>query len=263
MNPSIRNLPLVLACVSAASGEESKTGRPNPSQTLPTIRPVLAPQSLKEPIDLLPHLKRLALGKDLRELPILTPTDLSGFYGNTWWFHNHAGQLDVTLTAEEIKVLGVEEVASLGYLAPEVSLHALEKRTQDIEKGIPPPIDDPLAKFNPALIDKMPGNKDAAFLQDYETISGRLHRNTYGAGLYRLFKAIPPSLWDSLQIQKVNPSSSNPKDTFIVIGIGETPIVELTTRNGPKGSIALIYVHYLIWPSKLRKFAESLSPSSS
>ncbi|GEM_PF-2276211 len=251
----LRALPfaLTLLTVSALPAADTRRRPPAPRAKAASLTPpVPAEPGLAV---LLQHLQRLSVQKDFREFASVTPSDLTGLFGNTWWFHNHSGALGLVLTEEEIRDLGVQEVADLGYLATGVSARSLQE-----EAGGPGalPVYDPLAKHDPQMIDKLPPETDPVHGKDFAVISGPLHRATYQAGLYRLFKAIPAPLWDELQIRQVRPNPQKPAETHFNLAVKEKPIVEMTVRREADGRLALIYIHYLVWPKALADMAARL-----
>lgn len=228
------------------------TPRPAPPAPRPGLRPVLPPDPVFMAEDLLPHLRRLALEKDYREFQVLTPVELDPFVGNAWWFHQHAGAIGVALEAGELSDLGVDELVRHGYLAPGMSSLALKDRPGRRKAGAP---------LDPARLDNLPGEKDARARPGAFTWSqGPLLKATYQAGLYRLLKAIPAPLWDTLRIGKRGTRAENPGDLSLVWQVDATPVLEMTLRRQPTGALALIYLHYLVWPKQLQRLAEGRRP---
>ncbi len=240
--PAIAGLALMIGC-------ESK-----PADTIPKT----APMAAKEAYALLPHLKYIAVRKDFADIPVIAPQDLGGLYGNAWWFHNHAGQMDLTLTAEEIKALGADEVVKLGYLAPNVSMAGMQTALDRLQMkeitALPPEMD----SVDLAKLDKLPGEKDKLYGKDFPAMSGPLLRPTYNAGIYRLLKGVPVELWNEISIQKATPNKNNSLETQVILAYHETPIIELTARQKADKTYGIIYIHYLVHPKALAKQAKAL-----
>ena len=236
----------VLAGLALMVGCESK-----PADTVPTK----APMAAKEPFELLPHMKYIAVRKDYADIPVIAPQDLAGLYGNAWWFHNHAGQMDLTLSADELKGLGADDVKNLGYLAPDVSMASMQLAFDKLSAKEINAMPDNMQGVDLAKLDKLPGEKDKAAAKDYAAISGPLLRATYNAGLYRLLKGVPESLWSQIENMKVTPNPKNSLETGIVLGLAGKPVIEMTVRQKADKSYGIIYVHYLVSPKALAKAA--------
>jgi hypothetical protein len=237
--PAIAGIALMMGC-------ESK-----PADTIPQT----APMAAKEPFELLPHMKYIAVRKDYKDIPVIAPQDLTNLYGNAWWFQNHAGQMDLTLTDEEIKALGVEEVKNLGYIAPGVSMAsfqtAMDKLTMKELPALPPE----MAGLDGGKLDKLPGEKDKAYGKDYPAMNGPLLRPTFNAGIYRLLKGIPAAVWNEVSIMKTTPNAKNDKETALVLGYQGKPILEMTARQKTDKTYGIVYIHYLLQPRAIAKMA--------
>ena len=237
--PAVAGLVLLVGC-------DSK-----PADTIPKT----APMAAKEAFELLPHLKYIAVRKDLKDIPVIAPDDMTGLYGNAWWFHNHAGQMDLTLTEQEIKDLGVEPVKDLGYLAPGVSMAGMQLAMDKLDAKQIQALPVEMSTVNLARVDKLPGENDKVNGKDFVTINGNqaLLRATFNAGLYRLLKGVPAELWNSMELLKTTPNPKNSLETGLVLGLEGKPVIELTARQKADKTYAIIYVHYLVQPRVLAK----------
>ena len=238
--PALAGLTLFLGCDSKSADTIPKT----------------APMAAKEPYELLPHMKYIAVAKDYKDIPVISPQDLSGLYGNAWWFQNHAGTMGLTLTAEEIKDLGVDEVKKLGYLAPGVSMASLQATLDKLQAHQIQAIPADMEGLDQAKLDKLP-TTDKDQPKDFAAMTGTLLRPAYNAGLYRLLKGVPVSLWNDVSISKTLPTK-NPEETKLVLAYQGKEIIEMTARQKADKTYGIIYMKYLVWPSALAKQAAAL-----
>lgn len=232
----------VIAGVVLLVGCESK-----PADTIPQT----APAAAKEPFEILPHLKYIAVKKDFNDVKVIAPDDLNGLYGNAWWFHNHAGQMDVNLSADEIKGLGAEEVRNLGYIAPDVSMTSLQMAMDKLSAKQIPALPDNMQGIDLEKLDKLPKSG-----KDFEALNGPLLRATYDAGIYRLLKGVPASMWNEVSVLKTQPTKS-PNEAQVILGYQGTAIIETTVRQKADKSYGIIYIHYLVHPRALAKSAQA------
>ncbi len=233
--PAIAGMALLVGC-------ESK-----PADTIPKT----APMAAKEPHELLAHFKYIAVRKDFADIPVIAPQDLAGLYGNAWWFHNHAGQMDLTLTDEEIKGLGVEEAKNLGYLAAGVSMAGMQQAMDKLSAKQIPALPDAMRGVDLLKVDKMPGEKDNP--KAFATMNGPLLRPMYNAGIYRLLKGVPAELWNEVALMKATPNPKNSLETALILGFQGKPIIEMTARQKADKTYGIIYIHYLVQPRALAK----------
>jgi hypothetical protein len=237
--PAIAGMAIILGC-------DSK-----PADTIPKT----APMAAKEAFELLPHLKYIAVRKDFKDIPVIAPQDLAGLYGNAWWFHNHAGQMDLTLTDEEIKGLGVEEAKTLGYLAPGVSSTSLQTAMDKLQVREIPALPDAMQGYDLGKVDKLPAEKDKIYGKDFPAMSGALLRPMFNAGLYRLLKGVPESLWNEVVVMQTTPNPKNSLETSVVLGFQGKPIIEMTARQKADKTYGIIYVLFKVSPKALAKVA--------
>lgn len=240
--PAIAGLALIVGC-------DSK-----PADTIPKT----APMAAKEAFELLPHLKYIAASKDFKDIPVIAPQDLAGLYGNAWWFHNHAGQCDLTLSADEIKGLGVQDAATLGYLAPDVSMSGFSNAMDRLSMKEIPALPDNMQGIDLTKLDKLPGEKDKIGGKDYPALSGPLLRPMYNAGLYRLIKGVPVALWNEVSLLSATPNPKNNLETAMVLAYQGKPIIEMTARQKADKTYGIVYIHYMVQPKSLAKIAAQL-----
>ncbi len=90
-----------LAALTASLGCEGKDG------PIPNVPPTAA----KTPGDILVHLQYLAAWKNYKHLILIAPISPDVVFPSAWWFHTEAKNLNITLTKEEMEVLGVTKLA--------------------------------------------------------------------------------------------------------------------------------------------------------
>jgi len=242
--PALAGMALFLGC-------DSK-----PNDTIPKT----APMAAKEAFELLPHLKYIAVMKDYKDIPVIAPQDLSGLYGNAWWFQNHAGQMDLTLTADEIKGLGADDLKNLGYIAPDVSMTSMQAALDKLQAHQIQAIPDAMQGVDLAKLDKLPTTEKES-PKDFAALNGPLLREAYNAGLYRLLKGVPTQLWSDVSISKTLPNPKNAGETKIILAYQGTEIIEMTARQKADKTYGIVYIHYLVQPRTLAKAAAAAAPA--
>jgi hypothetical protein len=242
----------VLAGLALMVGCDSK-----PSDKVPTT----APMAAKEPFEILNHLKYLAVRKDYKDLPVIAPSDLTGLYGNAFWFHDHAGTMGLSLTAEEIQALGVGAVKDLGYLAPGVSCKDLQDNKDKVEAGVMPALPASMVGLDLIKLDKLPNNasKDKAVVQDYTKISDpTILRAVFNAGIYRLMKGIPADMWPEINVMEVKQNAGNTKAKDVYLGYKGETLMQVAVQPNADGNLGIIYIYFKVHPKKIAKmFAEN------
>ena len=223
--------------------------------------PATAPMAAKEPFEILAHLKYLAVRKDYKDLPVIAPSDLAGLYGNAFWFHDHAGTMGLSLTAEEIQGLGVGAVKELGYLAPDVSCKDLQDAKDKVSTGALATLPANMDGLNLLKLDKLPNNasKDKAIVQDYTKISDPVTlRAVFNAGIYRLMKGIPADMWPDINVMEVKQNAGNTKAKDVFLGYKGESIMQVAVQPKADGNLGIIYIYYKVHPRKIAKmFADN------
>lgn len=74
--------------------------------------PNVPPTAAQTPGAILPHLQYLAAWKNYKHLILISPISPDVVFPSAWWFHNHAKQLGISLTPEEMQILGITNLAS-------------------------------------------------------------------------------------------------------------------------------------------------------
>ncbi|BDU78249.1 hypothetical protein [Mesoterricola sediminis] len=242
--PALAGLALLVGCDSKPADSVPKT----------------APMAAKEAHALLPHLKYIGVRKDLQDVAVIAPQDLAGLYGNAWWFHKHAGSMDLSLTAEEIKALGADEIKAMGYIAPGVSMASLQAAMDKLSAKQIPALPAEMQGLDVLKLDQVPTDeKDKTKAKDFAALNGPQLRALYNTGLYRLIKGVPEALWGEIAVMKSTPNPKNTQETALLLGLQGKPIMELTARQKADGTQSIIYIHYLVQPKVLAKAAAQMA----
>jgi len=234
-----------IAALAIITGCDSK-----PADRVPTT----APTAIKEPFEVLKHLQYVGARKDYKDLVLMAPVDLDVVYNSAWWFNKHAGEMGIPLTDAEIDALGVGDLRSMGYLAPNITHKdlfesqeklALKKITQmpagqenlDIDKlDLLPNLKYPNGKPNPTA----------------EDLKSKYSRAAINAGLYRLCKAIPADVWPDVVVMEVKKNPNNPKTQSVFLGYQGTAILEVAVYQNPNGNYGISFMHYKVAYKKLQ-----------
>jgi hypothetical protein len=253
MNMKLAWVPAILG-LAIAIGCDSK-----PADTVPTT----APMAAKQPHEILAHLKYVAVRKDFKDVPVIAPSDLTGLYGNAWWFHNHACTMGLALTAEEITGLGVTEFKDLGYIAPGVTAKDLQEAKDKVAAKVIPALPAEMANLNMDKLDKLPAEKDKNkdIAKDYAAVSGPMLRNVFQAGIYRLLKGIPTPMWNDIVVIAVKQNAGNTKDQDVFLGYKGETILQVTARLKADGTYGIIYIYYKAHPKTLAKMYAANNPA--
>lgn len=208
---------------------------------------------LHSPADLLPNLNRLMVEKDFSVLPLIAYDNLFDppiFYGNSWWFHNHAGTIGISLTAEEIGILGMTDVARMGYLAPDVSAKelAVAKRSGDAKTLEELP--SRMIGLDSTKLDKFPESKSDPL--GFKAICGTpLERASFNAGIYRLLKGIPDDLWPKMSIIEVAENKGSLQGLDVFIGYNGTWFLQIAIKQQNNGAYGIYYMYYKVHPKTI------------
>lgn len=241
---------LALAAAGVFLGCDSKTAQ----------RVETAPLAIKQPQEVLQHLRYLGLRRDLKQLPVMAAVDLGDLYNNGRWFHDHAGQMNLTLSAQEIRDLGVEPLREMGYLAPDASKKALQDALDQVQAKAQPKLSQAMEGLDPEKLDKLPlaGEKDARRAGDAALIQSKYLRPMFYAGIYRLVKGVPPVLWDAFSVMDSRPSKDNTRWHEVYLGLEGKPVLQLTLTRQPNGTLGIIYMYFKVSPRKLEQVAAQM-----
>jgi hypothetical protein len=74
--------------------------------------PNVPPTAAQTPGAILPHLQYLAAWKNYKHLILIAPISPDVVFPSAWWFHKESKDLKISLTPEEMQVLGITKLAS-------------------------------------------------------------------------------------------------------------------------------------------------------
>ncbi len=74
--------------------------------------PNVPPTAAQTPGAILPHLQYLAAWKNYKHLILIAPISPDVVFPSAWWFHKESNDLKISLTPDEMKVLGITHLAS-------------------------------------------------------------------------------------------------------------------------------------------------------
>lgn len=91
-----------LAALVISAGCDNKEG------PIPNVPPTAA----QTPGAILPHLQYLAAWKNFKHLILIAPISPDVVFPSAWWFHKESKDLKISLTPDEMQVLGISKLAS-------------------------------------------------------------------------------------------------------------------------------------------------------
>ena len=216
--------------------------------------PASAPTAIKEPFEVLKHLQYIGVRKDFKHLVLVAPVDPEVVYGSAWWFNKHAGELGATLTEAEIDALGVGDLRSMGYLAPNVSRKELQENIDKVNSKLLAKLPADEENLDIDKLDvlpnlKFPNGKPNPGAEELKAKYGRLALN---AGLYRLTKVIPADVWPDIVVMEVKKNPNNPKIQTVFLGYQGTPVLEVAVYQNTDGNYGISYMYYKVGMKKLQ-----------
>ena len=256
--------PLALAIAAGlifTVGCEKKPGDGTkaPKYNIPTV----APEVAKGPGTVLKHIQYAMLRKEPKYLEIFFPEskDIAPL-PTIQWFHNHAGELGIALTADEIEEVGVQNLLQKGYISERWTSHEFKKILSEIDAGKRQDIEPGMDKVDLRKLD-MPfftsqmdkKTQDALLKQLTETLE-ESPKTAYAGGLYRLFKAIPTGGWP-LITATVNPNAGGSKMLHdLLLKVDEEVIATVTVGNNnnkPDEKMFISYVYFRLRPAQIAR----------
>lgn len=222
--------------------------------------PSTPPTAIKEPHEVLQHLQYIGVRKDMKGLSLIAPVDPEVVYGSAWWFNKHAGEVGASLTDSEIDALGVGDLRSMGYLAPNVSHKDLQEN---------------LDKLALKKIDKLPAGQETLDIEKLDVLpnlkfpngkpnpSAEDLKNKYGraalnAGVFRLTKVIPADVWPDIVVMEVKKDANNPKIQHVFLGYQGNLVLEVGLYQNTDNNYGISYLYYKVGMKKL----QALSPAN-
>ncbi|MBP1626532.1 MAG: hypothetical protein H6Q00_1007 [Holophagaceae bacterium] len=218
--------------------------------------PATAPAPVKEPYQVLKHLQYIGVRKDLKAVSAIIPADLDKFYGNICWMHQHAGAAGASLSAQEIQAFGLEDLQKQAYLTPDVSSKDLKALMDKIQSGQGGEIPASMQSCNPDRLDQLPQEKfpDGKPNPDYAVVKAKSSA-VMQAGLYRLIKGVPASLWPQVVMGEAKAVPTNPGWQSVTLKAGDKEIILLTLAQKGDGTYGILYWQYKVGLGSLRKMA--------
>jgi len=163
----------VLAALVTAVGCGNKEG------PIPNVPPTAA----QTPGGILPHLQYLAAWKNYKHLILIAPISPDVVFPSAWWFHKHAKDLNISLTPEEMQILGITKLAS---------------RLNDLPRS----------------------PEDGYGIEEA--------RMAFNAGIYRLIKGLPVSVWGEMRVSKVSMNPGNNKVMDVMLSYNNRPMMQVS-----------------------------------
>jgi hypothetical protein len=274
--------PLALAIAAGllfAVGCKKETEEQKALAQIPTV----APEVAKTPDAVLGHIQYAMVRQDPKHLEIFIPENKSLANGGTQWFHDHAGELRLLLTAEEIETLGVQDLLKKGYISDKFTRGEVKAIFDELDSGKRKESDIPtgLGSVNQTRLD-MPmvsglDKKTAEMLQKdlLETLETN-PKAIFAAGLYRVFKAIPVEAWPYIAAT-AHPNAVDKTRHDLVLRVDDRVQVEglkdedrklatVVVGPNPDGTMYISYVQFHKYPrfiSRVFSFTQESSEQPS
>jgi hypothetical protein len=245
-------------CIPAVAGLVLLVGcNPKPKDPIPVQAP--GPIKAANPEQVLDNLRYMAVRKDSKHAAIFS---LSGFdqlntkVGNVAWFHQLAGELGVSLSAEEIASFGLEPLQNAGLLAAGVSKKELTDEKNKVALKQSPKLPAGMEKLDEMRLDMLNPVNDKAHKAEIDLVASKLPALA-DSGLYRLAKAVPDEVWRHMSLQAVKPNADPAfKDVFLQVVIQDKPIMVLQVTLGPRkdGNMGVVYAYSKVAVATLKKY---------
>jgi hypothetical protein len=184
------------------------------SSNIPTNPPAAA----TEPYDILAHLRYLAVRKDYQHAALIAPITPDVVFPSARQFHKDAQQMGLNLTPEEIKGLGIENIA--------------------------------------ARLDELPGGPDPMNYPDYTIKEARLAFNAGIYRLLKGLTAKSWGRIDSMGITDNNAMRQYGSTTVVkdmALGIGGKKIMTVSCLKKPDGTWGVSLIRYEVSPKSLKQ----------
>ena len=227
--------------------------------------PTVAPAATKGPGTVFKHIQYAMFRKDPKHLEIFFPEENKvgvSSLGTTQWFHKHAGDMGLTLTADEINELGVQNLLQKGYISERWTSHEYTKILSEMDSGNRQHAEPGMEKVDQRKLD-MPifttqmdqRTRDALNKQLKETLEEN-PKAAYAAGLYRVFKAIPTEGWPRITATVTMNAGRNEALHDILLKLDEELIATVTVGNNdnnPDETMFISYVQFMKMPSGIAR----------
>jgi len=226
--------------------------------------PTTAPQVAKTPGAVLDNIRYAMLKKDPKHLEsffIEVDEKKSAAYnwiGSTQWFHTHAGSMRLTLTADEIDALGLQELAQKGYISDRWSSGEFKKVRDELDKGERQNIEPGMEKVDERKLDMPIFTSPPMDKKMVETLNNQLKeilektpKAAFAGGLYRCFKAIPPEGWQ--YVDAVIAPNPDKNLTTLTLKADDTVLAHVSVGNNTDGTMFIVYVKFEKMPSSIAR----------
>jgi len=247
--------PLALAVI-AGLVFTTGCGEKKPVDKIPTK----APEVSKTPGSVLQHLQYALVRKDPKHLEVFFPEDKSKAMGGGTMFHYYGGEMGLTLTADEMQTIGVQDLVEKGYLNERWTSYEYKKVLKELDEGKRKDIEPGMGSVNQMRLDmpRVQGldkktsekmNKDLI-----ETFDAN-PKAIYTAGLYRLLKAIPDEGWPWVTAPIAPYPGRGGDDTNKVLKImaGDVLLANITVGQNPDGTMYIWDVQFMMSRNSIAK----------
>jgi hypothetical protein len=189
---------------------------------------------------------------------VVTPVEPSIIYGSAWWFNKHAGELGISLTEKEIDDLGIADLRSMGYIIPDVSAKELKDTTEKFKLKQIPSMPANMANLDPEALDLLPNDKfpNGKPNPAGEAVKGKYSRAALGAGIYRLTKAVPATMWPDMSVMEIKKDPGNAKIQNVYIGYRGTTVLNVAVYQNSDNTYGISYLQYKMFPKKIAALAQ-------
>jgi hypothetical protein len=206
------------------------------SESIPTT----APGEAKEPYKILENLQYIGARRDLKQLSVISLTDLNVAYAAACRMHRRAGDLGLVLNDQEIMELGVTDLRTKGYLVPGTS-HAdlLEAKKKEAAGGKMLPW---MAKLDAQKLDRLPESDtlpDGKPNPEYVELKGRYAASAMRAGIYRIVSGVPGAMWPGLVVLETKPDAQSTDIQNVSVGYKGTPVLQVAVMKNKTGGYGI------------------------
>lgn len=239
--------PLVLAVVAGLVFAVG-CGEKKPIDKIPTK----APEVAKTPGSVLQHLQYAMVRKDPKHLELFFPEEKAKAMGGGTTFHYYAGEMSITLTAEEIKTIGVQDLVEKGYLNERWTSYEYKKVLKELDEGKRKDIEPGMDRVNQMRLDmprpqgldpKVTEQMNKQLIEAFDANPKAI----YTAGLYRLLKAIPDEGWPwvTAAIAPYPGRGGNDTTKDLRIMAGDVLLASITVGQNPDETMYIWNVQFL------------------
>lgn len=243
--PAVAGIMLFMACKS------------KPTDPIPTAPPAAIKPG--DPHRVLEHMRYIAVRKDLKHIPVFSVSGIDPnvvAYENIVGLHFIAGDMNASLTAEEIKQFGLEDLQNLGILAANVSKKELTQASDKLAAGQLKALPPEMNGLNLNVVDQFPAQADKARAAELEVVKSRLAA-IGDAGVYRIAKAMPELLWRKGTLGKVVPRPGT-AFTDVYFNVGEKPVLKIVMAPRKDGNLGFGNAQYLVAGTTLKNMEQQL-----